>query len=54
MVEFHIGKRGSRPCVEEIDQSKAEGLKELVDLMEKCWDGNYKNRPEIKGLCFLW
>ncbi|KAF3688906.1 Ankyrin repeat and protein kinase domain-containing protein 1 [Channa argus] len=39
---------GDRPLLEDIDQNKAEGLKELVDLMKRCWDGNPSERPKFK------
>ncbi|KAM7003428.1 ankyrin repeat and protein kinase domain-containing protein 1 [Tautogolabrus adspersus] len=40
---------GDRPPSEEIDQRKAEGLKELVDLMRRCWDKDPSKRPPFKG-----
>ncbi|XP_044050733.1 ankyrin repeat and protein kinase domain-containing protein 1-like isoform X3 [Siniperca chuatsi] len=39
---------GDRPSCEEVDQMKAEGLKELVDLMQRCWDNMPSKRPTIK------
>ncbi|XP_047452448.1 receptor-interacting serine/threonine-protein kinase 3-like isoform X3 [Mugil cephalus] len=39
---------GDRPDCKEIDLQKAEGLKELVDLMKRCWDAEPSNRPEFK------
>ncbi|CAI5664407.1 unnamed protein product [Oreochromis niloticus] len=41
---------GDRPPCEEIDQTKAEGLKELVGLMKRCWDGDPSKRPDF-GEC---
>ncbi|XP_060891158.1 receptor-interacting serine/threonine-protein kinase 3-like isoform X2 [Labrus mixtus] len=39
---------GDRPHLEEIDQRKAEGLKELVVLMRRCWDTDPSKRPTFK------
>nr|XP_020508571.1 receptor-interacting serine/threonine-protein kinase 3-like isoform X1 [Labrus bergylta] len=39
---------GDRPPLEEIDQQKAEGLKELVVLMRRCWDEDPSKRPTFK------
>ncbi|XP_033490331.2 receptor-interacting serine/threonine-protein kinase 3-like isoform X2 [Epinephelus lanceolatus] len=36
---------GQRPSLVETDQNKAEGLKELVVLIKKCWDGDPSSRP---------
>ncbi|XP_030587622.1 receptor-interacting serine/threonine-protein kinase 3-like [Archocentrus centrarchus] len=47
LLELRIPK-GDRPPCTEIDQTKAEGLKELVDLMNRCWDGKPSNRPKFK------
>lgn len=47
---------GERPSSEDIDQMKEEGLKELVDLMKRCWDENPCERPTFKSkhlLCSL-
>ncbi|XP_063337233.1 receptor-interacting serine/threonine-protein kinase 3-like [Pelmatolapia mariae] len=41
---------GDRPRCNEIDQTKAEGLRELVGLMERCWDGDPSKRPDF-GEC---
>lgn len=40
--------RGDRPPCEDIEQMKADGLEELVDLMKRCWDGCPYNRPVFK------
>lgn len=47
-------REGDRPSLEAIDQEKAEGLKELVDLMKECWDGNPDKRPTFKCSCLLF
>ncbi|XP_070763948.1 ankyrin repeat and protein kinase domain-containing protein 1-like [Enoplosus armatus] len=39
---------GDRPPCQEIDLMKAEGLKELVDLMQRCWDQDPPKRPTFK------
>ncbi|XP_040894374.1 receptor-interacting serine/threonine-protein kinase 3-like isoform X3 [Toxotes jaculatrix] len=39
---------GDRPPCEDIDQRKAAGLKELVDLMKICWDEKPSERPAFK------
>ncbi|KAK9516782.1 hypothetical protein VZT92_024693 [Zoarces viviparus] len=42
--------QGDRPCCKGIDlMREREGLKELVDLMERCWDGSPSKRPPFKG-----
>ncbi|KAM4619348.1 receptor-interacting serine/threonine-protein kinase 3-like isoform 2-T2 [Polymixia lowei] len=47
MFELRINK-GDRPVLTEIDQSKADGLGELVDLMQKCWDHEPSKRPPFQ------
>ncbi|XP_034541434.1 receptor-interacting serine/threonine-protein kinase 3-like [Notolabrus celidotus] len=46
-VELRI-PLGDRPPFGDIDQQKAEGLKELVDLMRRCWDQVPSKRPDFK------
>ncbi|XP_068459611.1 receptor-interacting serine/threonine-protein kinase 3-like isoform X2 [Clinocottus analis] len=48
LVEIQIPK-GVRPTFESIDQMSEEGLKELVELMKKCWDGTPSERPPFKN-----
>ncbi|KAJ3598634.1 hypothetical protein NHX12_002139, partial [Muraenolepis orangiensis] len=36
---------GDRPPAHEVDTSQAEGLSDLSELMEKCWDGDSARRP---------
>ncbi|XP_034391921.1 receptor-interacting serine/threonine-protein kinase 3-like isoform X2 [Cyclopterus lumpus] len=48
LVELKIPV-GDRPKCEKIDQMREEGLKELVDLMKKCWDGSPSERPTFKN-----
>lgn len=50
LVKVRIPK-GDRPPCKEIDQTKAEGLRELVGLMERCWDGDPSKRPDFGGMC---
>lgn len=45
--------KGDRPSCKEIDQTKAEGLRELVGLMKRCWDGDPSQRPDFGGMCSL-
>lgn len=40
---------GQRPSYKDINQEEVEGLKELVDLMKTCWDGNPLKRPNSRG-----
>ncbi|KAM7414442.1 hypothetical protein PAMA_019319 [Pampus argenteus] len=49
-VELRI-PLGDRPSLNEIDQMKAEGLKELVDLMKSCWNGKPSERPAAEKCC---
>ncbi|KAI4825643.1 hypothetical protein KUCAC02_021322 [Chaenocephalus aceratus] len=37
--------QGHRPCCKEIEQMKVDGLKELILLMKRCWDGSPNKRP---------
>ncbi|XP_074489318.1 receptor-interacting serine/threonine-protein kinase 3-like [Sebastes fasciatus] len=46
-VELRI-PLGDRPTCQDIEQMKADGLEELVDLMKTCWDGCPYNRPVFK------
>lgn len=46
-VELRI-PLGDRPSCQDIEQKKADGLEELVDLMKMCWDGCPSNRPVFK------
>ncbi|XP_024912243.1 receptor-interacting serine/threonine-protein kinase 3-like isoform X2 [Cynoglossus semilaevis] len=39
---------GQRPSYKDINQEEVEGLKELVDLMKTCWDGNPLKRPNSR------
>lgn len=52
LVELRI-PHGDRPDMKEIDQEKAEGMKELVGLMKKCWHENPSERPNSKGIVAL-
>ncbi|XP_034071616.1 ankyrin repeat and protein kinase domain-containing protein 1-like isoform X2 [Gymnodraco acuticeps] len=36
---------GHRPCCKGIEQMKVDGLKELILLMKRCWDGSPNKRP---------
>ncbi|KAK2842177.1 hypothetical protein Q5P01_012377 [Channa striata] len=47
LVALRISE-GDRPDLSKIDQNKAEGLKELVDLMKRCWDMDPSKRPKFK------
>ncbi|XP_072241793.1 receptor-interacting serine/threonine-protein kinase 3-like [Leuresthes tenuis] len=44
LVEFRIPK-GDRPDCEGLYQKDVEGLKDLLDLMRKCWDTEPSKRP---------
>ncbi|KAM9502829.1 receptor-interacting serine/threonine-protein kinase 3-like isoform 2-T2 [Salvelinus alpinus] len=44
--------RGQRPSLEAVDKEQVEGLGDLVELMEKCWDHEPSKRPPFKE-CFL-
>ncbi|KAM9502836.1 receptor-interacting serine/threonine-protein kinase 3-like isoform 3-T5 [Salvelinus alpinus] len=49
---FLIKDRGQRPSLEAVDKGQVEGLGDLVELMEKCWDHEPSKRPPFKE-CFL-
>ncbi|XP_045553050.1 receptor-interacting serine/threonine-protein kinase 3 isoform X2 [Salmo salar] len=49
---FLIKDRGQRPSLETVDKEQVEGLRDLVELMEKCWDHEPSKRPPFKE-CFL-
>ncbi|XP_030282041.1 receptor-interacting serine/threonine-protein kinase 3-like isoform X1 [Sparus aurata] len=38
---------GQRPPCEDLEKMAVEGLKELVHLMKRCWDGDPNKRPKI-------
>ncbi|RVE71944.1 hypothetical protein OJAV_G00056750 [Oryzias javanicus] len=38
-------KDGRRPPLDEIAKKNTEGMKELLDLMQKCWEGDPSKRP---------
>lgn len=40
---------GDRPPLEGIDVRQAEGLKEMVELMESLWNGDPTRRKTFKG-----
>lgn len=40
---------GDRPPCEEIDVRKAEGLKDMVDLMKNCWEKFPFRRKRFRG-----
>ncbi|XP_038562821.1 receptor-interacting serine/threonine-protein kinase 3-like [Micropterus salmoides] len=40
--------RGDRPPCDKIKQMNVEGLKQLVDLMQRCWVQNPSERPPFK------
>ncbi|XP_078139454.1 receptor-interacting serine/threonine-protein kinase 3-like [Centroberyx gerrardi] len=42
---------GDRPPCEEIDQRKADGIGELVDLMKRCWVHEPSERPTFEQCC---
>ena len=46
---------GDRPLLTKIDRidQKADGLKELVDLMKSCWHGDPTQRPNAESRCLL-
>ncbi|XP_068168976.1 ankyrin repeat and protein kinase domain-containing protein 1-like [Antennarius striatus] len=44
LVALRIPK-GDRPPFDDINVKEAEGLKELVDLMKRCWEKTASNRP---------
>ncbi|XP_036963741.1 receptor-interacting serine/threonine-protein kinase 3-like isoform X2 [Acanthopagrus latus] len=44
LVELKI-PLGDRPPSEDLEKMEVEGLKELVDLMKRCWDANPDKRP---------
>lgn len=46
---FLIKDRGQRPSLETVDKEQVEGLRDLVELMEKCWDHEPSKRPPFKG-----
>ncbi|KAF7652262.1 hypothetical protein LDENG_00099020 [Lucifuga dentata] len=48
LVRTWISIPTNRPSVNEIDQTKADGLKEVVDLMTRCWDKEPSVRPKFK------
>ncbi|XP_055796075.1 receptor-interacting serine/threonine-protein kinase 3-like [Salvelinus fontinalis] len=49
---FLIKDRGQRPTLEDVDKEQVEGLGDLVELMEKCWDHEPSKRPPFKK-CLL-
>ncbi|XP_052353459.1 receptor-interacting serine/threonine-protein kinase 4 [Oncorhynchus keta] len=44
LVRFRI-PQGDRPSLDALDRDQVEGLGELVDLMERCWDTKPTLRP---------
>uniref|UniRef100_A0A8C4RRS9 Receptor-interacting serine-threonine kinase 3 n=1 Tax=Erpetoichthys calabaricus TaxID=27687 RepID=A0A8C4RRS9_ERPCA len=47
IVKFRI-PRGDRPDISGVNPSDAEGLKDMLELMENCWHKDSKKRPEFK------
>ncbi|XP_069567239.1 receptor-interacting serine/threonine-protein kinase 3-like isoform X1 [Brachyistius frenatus] len=50
LVELKV-PAGDRPPLGEIDQIRTKGLKEIVDLMKRCWDKDPSTRPTFKECC---
>uniref|UniRef100_A0A3B1JHC2 Receptor-interacting serine-threonine kinase 3 n=1 Tax=Astyanax mexicanus TaxID=7994 RepID=A0A3B1JHC2_ASTMX len=48
LVRFRIPK-GDRPDLRSVDTSKAAGLSDLTNLMERCWNSDPNRRPSFKG-----
>ncbi|XP_008294702.1 receptor-interacting serine/threonine-protein kinase 3-like isoform X2 [Stegastes partitus] len=46
-VELRI-PMGDRPPCETIEQMEVEGLKDLIDLMKRCWNENPSERPTFE------
>lgn len=52
----HVALRipeGDRPCLEDIDVRKADGLSEMVELMKSLWDEDAAKRKTFKGPFYL-
>lgn len=52
LVELKI-PLGDRPPSEDLEKMEVEGLKELVDLMKRCWDANPDKRPPFNSMYLL-
>ncbi|CAG5958118.1 unnamed protein product [Menidia menidia] len=48
-LTIHI-KKGTRPKCEDLYSKPVQGLRELTDLMKKCWDGEPSNRPAFSEI----
>ncbi|KAJ8007662.1 hypothetical protein DPEC_G00096490 [Dallia pectoralis] len=46
IVRFRIPE-GDRPCLESVETDQADGLGDLVDLMEQCWHQKPTERPSF-------
>ncbi|KAL0970042.1 hypothetical protein UPYG_G00236360 [Umbra pygmaea] len=46
IVRFRVPE-GDRPLLETLNPNQAEGLRDLVDLMERCWHQNPAKRPSF-------
>ncbi|KAF6735025.1 Receptor-interacting serine/threonine-protein kinase 3 [Oryzias melastigma] len=38
-------KKGQRPPLDELSKNSTAGMKDLLDLMQKCWEGDPSKRP---------
>ncbi|XP_036963742.1 receptor-interacting serine/threonine-protein kinase 3-like isoform X1 [Acanthopagrus latus] len=49
-VKMMVTVKGQRPSCDDLEKMEVEGLKELVDLMKRCWDADPDKRPPFNKL----
>ncbi|XP_036068336.1 receptor-interacting serine/threonine-protein kinase 3 isoform X2 [Oryzias melastigma] len=46
-------KKGQRPPLDELSKNSTAGMKDLLDLMQKCWEGDPSKRPTFAEIVSL-
>lgn len=52
LVELKV-PLGQRPPLDELSKKDTEGMKDLLELMQKCWEGDPDKRPKFDGISYI-
>lgn len=53
LVEVKV-PMGQRPSLDDLSKINTEGMKDLLDLMQKCWKEDPKERPSFNGMYSIY